>query len=117
MIVNRKEAISHIRNGWGLNGLDKKFFKDIEFILDVIKYDYSIIKEIDFRLLSNREFALKLLEVNGTFFNFLSDELKSDKNICIKAIQKTNGKVMEYIPNYLRKDSDILHTYNEFRLI
>ena len=117
MITNRRDAINHIKHGWGLKGLDKHFFRDIDFILDVIKYDYSIIKEIDIKLLNNKEFALKLLDVNGTFYNFLSEEIKNDKQVCIKCIEKTNGKLMEYIPNYLKKDKDIINTYLEHRLI
>ena len=54
----------------------------------------------------NKDLALKAISVDYTVFEFISKDLKKDKDVIIHSIN--NGLTLEYIDNDLKYDKDIL---------
>jgi hypothetical protein len=56
--------------------------------------------------LDNKDLALKAISVDYSVFEFISKDLKKDKDVIIHSIN--NGLTLEYIDNDLKYDKDIL---------
>ncbi len=67
--------------------------KHFEYVSDELKHDFSFVKEC--------------LEINGDIFKFVSDDLKSNREICLIAIGK-KGYNFKYCKNKDIKERDFL---------
>ena len=55
----------------------------------------------------SKELSLALVKQNGEALEYVSDELKNDREIVMEAV-KQDGCALEYVPNKLRNDKEIV---------
>jgi hypothetical protein len=117
MITTWADAIRHVKHGFGLNEISPVIRNNKEFLLDVIKYDYSIIKNIHYSMFCEFDFVSKLIDINGNLYLFASHELKMNKHLIMKAIENSKGKVIVYVPADFIMDSEVRACYNEYKAL
>ena len=77
------------------------------FLLDCIRANENILSvHISKKLRDNREFMMKVVNINGEYIKFCSDRLRNDKGLVIAAI-RNNLYAMLYISDDLIEDEDI----------
>ena len=88
--------------------------KDYNFILDVIKYNGDILKNVFDELKNNKKIVLEAVKYNGDNLDFASNNLKNDKDIVLEAVKNIGNKNLgyknglKYASNRLKNNKDIV---------
>ena len=92
-----------------LNDKVKSFYKnDEDFKMIQIKENPTKFKEIGIGI-TDREILKKYLKISGICINWMSDEIKEDKEMVLIALNYS-GDSIEFINPYLRRDKKIMLT-------
>ena len=75
--------------------------------LDIVKYYKEAIKYTNPSLKQNKEFILKVMEINGLALEFVDESFKNDKDIVLAAVRQ-NGLALKFASPELQKDEDVV---------
>lgn len=82
--------------------------KDKELILTGIGYP-KILKFIDNSLFEDREFMKQLISENGFALQYMTKELKDDKEIVLIALRESAGFALKYASKRLQADREVVY--------
>lgn len=79
------------------NDIKEKLLEDEKTLLEILKHKPFLFekKYINQKYINNKNFFLKVLEINGSFLKYASDELKDDDEIVNHAL-KNDSNAIEY---------------------
>jgi len=106
-----KERVLDCIKNEGIEGLEdnctydqlNEIFSTKELILEPIKIDASILKNVSEELKNDKEVVLYAVKQDGMALQYASKELKNDKEIVLAAI-KNDANAINYIGKNLKKE-------------
>lgn len=108
----KEEKIAAMKRKWAKIALHKKMkehSKDKNYILNQVVHDFEMVEFIDSQLLQDREFMMKVLQINGMTLQYVSKELKNDKLLVMTAVKNSSGFALKYASKKLRADREIVY--------
>lgn len=85
----------------------KRLQNDREFVLKMVDLNVNILEHAPERYLDDNELMDKAIEISGYIIRTASDRLRNDKQFCLKAI-KSQASAYSVIPKNMQEDNDLL---------
>lgn len=83
---------------------------DEEFMLDIIRIDYTTVKYIPDELLAERDFIRRAIEIRPFIYKHAKDNVKNDRSIVTMLLLKDTN-MFKHIPVFLKRDREIRDLY------
>lgn len=83
--------------------------EDEEYILKRIAYNIDILQFVNKKLLHDKEFMTKVVEINGFALKYGALEIKDNKEIVMIALKNSDGFALKYASKRLRADREVVY--------